>query len=224
MRHCIDLFRPWASVGRAIDAIGSRSHKRGAVVDFFLYHTSLDGRAAWPDSYYESRNYALTFSLDQRTKFFGQFENGEYLDIHNWVFTVSSFRLLIKELYSLGLIDLLEVEEPVVGFQTPEHYWEFYAFLHKDTTAARDLPASERLDLLQAIASETAHRFASTLTRPEFISSTDDLEILRTEIEAMKLQISELKANQGSHNWRFTKLYRELRAGLAHAIASNRPR
>ena len=68
-------------------------------------------------------------------------ERGTYLDVHEWCFTPTSFRLMIRDLFELGFIQLKEL-----AFH-PSQGSEFYIAL----SCAGALPPGTRLDLLQEI-------------------------------------------------------------------------
>jgi len=71
-------------------------------------------------------------------------ERGQYLDVHEWCFTPTSFRLMMPDLFDLGLIQLKELAfYPTLGC-------EFYIVLSRTGT----LPAGTRMELLQRILRE----------------------------------------------------------------------
>lgn len=71
-------------------------------------------------------------------------ERGSYLDVHEWCFTPTSFRLMMRDLFELGFIQLKEL-----AFH-PSQGSEFYIALSR----AGVLPPGTRLDLLQEVLRE----------------------------------------------------------------------
>jgi hypothetical protein len=64
-----------------------------------------------------------------------------YLDVHEWCFTPTSFRLMMRDLFELGFIQLKELAfYPTTGS-------EFYIALSR----TGELPAGTRLELLQQV-------------------------------------------------------------------------
>src|SRR5260370_15523886 len=51
----------------------------------------------------------LCVDLSMRSERWKQSKTSTFLDLHNWVFTPCSFRLLIEDLYQLGYIRLREI-------------------------------------------------------------------------------------------------------------------
>jgi len=71
-------------------------------------------------------------------------ERGQYLDVHERCFTPTTFRLMMRDLFDLGLIQLKELAfYPILGC-------EFYIVLSRTGT----LPAGTRMELLQRILRE----------------------------------------------------------------------
>jgi hypothetical protein len=92
----------------------------------------------------------------------------EYIDAHHWVFTKTSFELLLRDLMSLGFLKNISIIEifDVVGC-------EFYVSLQK-TDKPLSSPAlnnQERLHLVRCIESELASSH-NNVTMNEPVSST----------------------------------------------------
>ena len=68
-------------------------------------------------------------------------ERGSYLDVHEWCFTPASFRLMMRDLFELGFIQLKEL-----AFHLSQGS-EFYIALSR----AGALPPGTRLELLEQI-------------------------------------------------------------------------
>jgi SAM-dependent methyltransferase len=107
-RRTFDIYRPLTGLGGLIDAHlqGRRLSSPGLTAEFAFNLAKLDGRDIWT----ENDSGAPEFELDE---WWAKHEmekavSGAYIDIHAWVFTPSSFRLLIEDLNALGFIGLRE--------------------------------------------------------------------------------------------------------------------
>ena len=144
-RYCFDWFRPLTGIGRVIDAARNpqRIHSAGTVAEYFLTIVSKGGRIAWDVN--EKGEFEFVHSLEQAKQAIRDVgERGSYLDVHEWCFTPTSFRLMMRDLFELGLIQLKEL-----AFH-PSQGSEFYITLSR----AGVLPPSTRLDLLQEVLRE----------------------------------------------------------------------
>lgn len=108
-RRCFDFFRPVSTTGAVLQAHleGRTRHTPGAAFDFVANFTRLDGRegvgAAAPASF------TLANSLASAHAAFEQFAAAaDYQDCHAWVFTPSSFRLILGDLAAIGALALAE--------------------------------------------------------------------------------------------------------------------
>lgn len=108
--NCFDFFRENTSLSQVIDKhFGEASrHGYGSLVEQRSYLASLNGNTSWNGNILKTEK-NLCF-LD--TKAFarqGLEPSSAYIDVHEWVFTPGSFRILIHDLNELGFIDLEEV-------------------------------------------------------------------------------------------------------------------
>jgi len=108
-RYCFDYLRPASSTGQVIQAHleGRIRHTPGQIFDSFSMATKLNGSIAWSKDSTGSLEFLHppTFGnvmLDQYVK------SDEYVDVHAWVFTPSSFRLIIRDLNELGFLNIQE--------------------------------------------------------------------------------------------------------------------
>ena len=107
-RYCFDRFRERSSLGRVIDTYRAAPavHTEGSAVEYFLTVVRKgDLISFWPDAPGE---YSTVHTLAEAERAAGLAAEGEYVDLHNWVFTPHHFRLLIEDLRSVGLITLRE--------------------------------------------------------------------------------------------------------------------
>lgn len=103
-RYCFDRYRPRTSLASIIDAHQSnrKIHSVGTAAEYFLNVVSRGGHIAW-DPTHDGQYAFVHTSEEARNAMQVIAEQGAYLDLHAWVFTPSSFRLVIEDLYILGL-------------------------------------------------------------------------------------------------------------------------
>ena len=145
IRHCFDRFRPITGIGRVIDAAGNteKIHSVGTAAEFYLSMVRKGGQIAWDAT--EAGTYEFVYSLAEAEQAMRDVsERGQYLDVHEWCFTPTSFRLMMRDLFDLGLIQLKEL-----AFY-PTQGCEFYIVLSRTGT----LPVGTRMELLQQILRE----------------------------------------------------------------------
>ena len=126
-RYCFDKFRPVTSLAHVIDRhrTGADQHTPGSVAEYYLNVVRCDDQDAWDSKATGSISFShppeagqLNFSLAKNAR--------EWLDVHAWCFVPHAFRLLIQDLYDLGLIPLKELSfSPTVGC-------EFYMTLSRE--------------------------------------------------------------------------------------------
>lgn len=108
-RFCFDFYRPISGLGSVIDSAlrKDKIHPPGSVVEYFLNVVSKDGSIAWSDS--REGDFKLVHSLDDAKRGMATAVDGTYLDIHRWCFVPHSFRLMMHDLYAMGLIRMREI-------------------------------------------------------------------------------------------------------------------
>ena len=107
-RYCFDRFRERSSLGRVIDVhrAAPSVHTEGSMWEYYLTVVHKGPAISWYSG--APGDYGIHHTFDEARAAAGKAEHGEYVDIHNWVFTPSHFRLLIEDLYSIGLSPLRE--------------------------------------------------------------------------------------------------------------------
>jgi SAM-dependent methyltransferase len=107
-RFSFDRFRERTSLGRVIDVYRAapQVHTEGSVVEYYINVVRKGESISW--AVRAPGEYANVHSLAQARSYSAKAIAGEYVDVHNWVFTPNHFRLLIEDLYTLGLIRLRE--------------------------------------------------------------------------------------------------------------------
>lgn len=154
-RYCFDHYRPITGISRIIDNHfqSSKLHTPGAVAEYYLNVVSKAGLISWNSS--TSGEYSFVHTLEHaRTGMEAVNNENAYLDIHAWCFVPHSFRLLIHDLFSLGLIPFQEVE----FFSTDG--CEFYITLGR---VGKGITKS-RLEMLNIIDAEIKEQVAPSKT------------------------------------------------------------
>ncbi len=108
-RYCFDVYREKTGLSPVLDAFRERRkiHSSGTAADYFLNVVTKGGNLAWSRDYDGETRF--THGLGEAKQAIKAIENdGVFLDVHSWVFTPCSFRLLIEDLYQLGYIRLRE--------------------------------------------------------------------------------------------------------------------
>lgn len=104
-RYCFDYFRPHSTTGATLAAHFARAsrHDAASLFDFVSYCSNNDGDIAWSQT--PPGDLQLLHGIDAFD--LGQFEqlSEHYQDCHGWLYTPSSFALLILELSALKFID-----------------------------------------------------------------------------------------------------------------------
>ncbi len=109
-RFCFDHLRRRSSTGDIVQAnIELRSrHTPGQILDHFAYATKLDESGSWHRDSVGKVTFVHDASLAEGMLSRAQ-TSPDYIDVHGWVFTPSSFRLILGDLNSLGLVCLDEI-------------------------------------------------------------------------------------------------------------------
>ena len=144
-RFCFDHFREITPISRVMDAHLSKTtvHTAGTAADYFLNVTKKGGLIAWHPAH--SGPYEFVHGLPDALAAMKAAEAGQYIDLHAWCFTPSSFRLLVEDLFALGLTRLREKQ----FFDSTTH--EFFISLQQGAPG----PGCSRMDLLHRKESET---------------------------------------------------------------------
>ena len=150
-RYCFDYFNPLTTTGELLDAFHQKRKRPslGKIFDHVANACARDGAIAWSK---ESQG-ALTLmhSFEQAKDAWRSAQNTpDYVDVHCWRFTPSSFAMNIQDLQQLQLLDL----RYKLSFDTSG--CEFYVSLEKEPPEGRTA-AKTRLELHQAICKEVAN-------------------------------------------------------------------
>ena len=158
-RYCFDHFRPLTTTREVLDAFGQRRNRptSGSVWDHMVNCVTLDGETSWSADTHGK--FGSVYSFEYARKVWDQATAGAYVDVHVSCFTPASFRLIVQDLRSLGLLTGLDVTHE---FETAGN--EFFVTLGRET---REPVASERIALLRQIDSELAEATRAESTPEE---------------------------------------------------------
>lgn len=132
-RYCFDCQRENTALGRVIDVALTKptNHSPGTAAEYFLKVCRKGDRIAWGEGHLGDLEpvHGLTDALNAMA----QVRAGHYYDLHEWVFTPDSFRMIIRDLRDLRLIDLEEQRfHPTRGH-------EFFVTLRRPAVAKRSV-------------------------------------------------------------------------------------
>jgi hypothetical protein len=179
-RATFDYHRPPSGLGAVVDAhlAGRRISSPGATAEFELYIADYHADALAPPF--------MQQDIEHACNMMARAARGEYHDVHAWVFTPSSFRLLVEDLHRLGLLQAREA-----AFVEGED--EFYVQLSREGAG----PDLDRLAL-------------STRAVDELRGACEIERLVRRNI-ALR---GELEATRRTLSWRLTAPLRAIRRGL----------
>lgn len=146
-RYSFDVLRPTCTTGDVIQAHVERRkvHSVGKMFDEFAYNSLRAGSLAWDRN--DAGELKFFRALDDARAVFSHVQSShEFIDIHAWQFTPSSFRLMVHDLNQFGFIQLKEKAFLDVG------EGEFYTTLSCDGSGC----AVDRLSLAKLSISEQA--------------------------------------------------------------------
>jgi predicted SAM-dependent methyltransferase len=148
-RYCFDYFSSSSSTGNVLDAYSEKRVRpsHGQIFDYIADSAKRNGDIAWlADGLGGADELAHTF-VEAQAHWEKSISTTDYIDAHCWRFTPASFRLMISDLLSLGLINLdIKAEFDTMGC-------EFYVSLSKKVGTPVNL---DRLTALQTKKLENA--------------------------------------------------------------------
>jgi predicted SAM-dependent methyltransferase len=108
-RYCFDVYREKTSLSSILDAFREKRkiHSPGTAAEYFLNVATKGGHIAWSHETEGETRFVHGLS-DAKQAMKGIESDGAVMDLHSWVFTPSSFRLLIEDLHQLGCIQVRE--------------------------------------------------------------------------------------------------------------------
>lgn len=156
VRFCFDRFRPISGLAKVIDAHYQNHvvHTPGSIAEFRLNFVHRDDQPGWAEGTPLEDSYTFIYSRENVLEHLEKCgRSSEYADCHAWCFTPHSFRLLINDLFDLGLIKMREV-----GF-FPSEGCEFHVALSRNGKGS----GMDRLELLKAVDEEVARGLEPSL-------------------------------------------------------------
>jgi hypothetical protein len=221
-RFCFDYFRFPTTTGEVLNAyvLQRARHSPGAVFDHVALAAERNVQIAWGRTSVGEvtlkHNIADAVFQYERAK-----SSNEYIDIHNWRFTPSSFRLILRELRALHLTPLVEKS----FFETAG--CEFYVSLGKPPATRHEtseiLSDAERLRLIRDIRGELMF-CAEGVDTQQYHNLSRMLCRRNLELQSANRRLDTIMA---SRSWRVTAPLRLLKDRLNRAILkwiSRRPR
>lgn len=132
-RYCFDCQRENTALGRVIDVALTKptNHSPGTAAEYFLKVCRKGDRIAWGEGHLGDLE--PVHGLADALNAMAQVRAGHYYDLHEWVFTPDSFRMIIRDLRDLRLID---VEEQCFH---PTRGHEFFVTLRRPAVARRSV-------------------------------------------------------------------------------------
>jgi SAM-dependent methyltransferase len=212
-RYCFDILRPLSSTGEILDAfVEERTrHTPGKSFDLAANLCDRNGASGWYHG--APGDLALRYDLGYAK---GLFENAkitsDYLDTHAWTYTPSSFRLILRDLNEMNLLNLREDKfHDTYGL-------EFFVALPRNGTGC----AISRLELACAVNDELAvigaPKTQAIVDEAVFAEQKAVIEMQNAEIarlrDALQSAESELLSISRSRSWRLTSPLRALNAKL----------
>ncbi len=149
-RYCFDHHRPETGIAKIIDSYFQKHtvHSPGTAAEYYLNVVSKNGMIAWDAD--TTGEYRFVHSLENACQEMHRAAVQQtYTDVHAWCFVPSSFRLIIHDLFCLGLIPFQEV------CFFPTRGCEFYITLGRK---GNGIEGMARMEMLEMIASEICSR------------------------------------------------------------------
>jgi 2-polyprenyl-3-methyl-5-hydroxy-6-metoxy-1,4-benzoquinol methylase len=151
-RYCFDHFRPLTGISKIIDAHfpHRKTHSLGTAVEQNLYAVSKGEKGCWRQTAVGKYRFSSSVKAaceqmecvtDEAARLKSVANRGDYLDCHAWCFSPHSFRLILHDLYLLGLTSLREIS------YFPTHGCEFFVTLGRQGVGLK----LDRLEMLKLI-------------------------------------------------------------------------
>lgn len=110
-RYCFDYFRWPSSTGDVLQAYTEKRsrHSPGTVFDYFSNVVKMGEMIAWAQGT-PADEFSYIHTFEQAKQLWKQAQTtNDYIDVHSWRFTPSSFKLILHDLNALGITQLTEV-------------------------------------------------------------------------------------------------------------------
>jgi SAM-dependent methyltransferase len=185
-RACFDFFRHPSSTAEAVRAWQTRRdrHTHQTFFECDAYTVFKLGHPGWYKTSTESVR--LDRPISDAVNTAEQAESSDYIDAHGWVFTPSSFALMVFELRCLGLTNL------VIDDLVPSADTEFFVWLKPDLSPMADLSSvnAKRVELLTNVILDLEEQAIQIpLSRQSLLQRDNDQ--LREENAQLKERLAE---------------------------------
>jgi len=203
-RYCFDYLRPVTSISQVIDSHLNRSlvHSPGSIYEHMSSACKSSGDIAWIHPCLPV-GLETIHDIDSAVKTYNEaLDQTGYIDIHKWVFTKSTFELLIYDLNCLNLINL----QINASFDTLGH--EFYVSLVKQDSEF--IPDDKiRFELVLRVLDELEPADINPALTAQVNILNEKVTDLKNQVNTLNNQISGI---YGSATWKagekIQKLYR----------------
>ncbi|GEK22285.1 class I SAM-dependent methyltransferase [Cellulomonas xylanilytica] len=185
-RYSFDALRPQTTVGQVLGAheAGDTRPSVRAVYDHFLSAVRMTSDALWAGA---------VPTLDDRAHdpelvpgLLARRAEGEYIDVHVWTFTPTSFAQQVAELAWLGAVDFTATQVTA----TARNELEFYARLER---IPRGASADERAALAAGAVRHVADEEPPAADEPPVVPAEPEPDGIRTYVSAKELQLIRAK-------------------------------
>jgi SAM-dependent methyltransferase len=179
-RFCFDYYRPPSGLARMIDAFvaGDARTTAGSVVEHIMYAATVDGAITWDRAAEQACPIFLHTAEQARGLYDSVAREGANHDVHAWVFTPASFRLIAEDLNRLGLVSVRER-----SWHDTEGY-EFYVQLSRQgggPDVTRATLARSAIAAWNGASEEVAEQFpAPRMTTTPFRSGGELVELAQS--------------------------------------------
>jgi SAM-dependent methyltransferase len=214
-RYTFDYLRKETEPADVLDAWirGARVPQTRAILDFALHFADNDCLGAWQPGFDGSGLKPRHTPESAIACGRAALADGEYNDVHCWVFTPVSFARLMAQLGSYGAIGF----KCANFFDTPSHTFEFFVTMQKSSDV-REIVASwaEMQRQLEEKQRATAQAMLSKYetegaSAKELLAKEREIEALKADIEKKK---TELEKIERSSSWKVTAPLRAVRRWL----------
>lgn len=151
-RYCFDVFRPASTPGDIIQAFleKRRRHSLGAIWDHFSMITKKGDVVSWSKGHQGEYQFIHPNLTDAHKMLACAQESSEYIDVHNWRFTPSSFKLIVN--------DICELDYTTLSINTffETEGCEFITQLQKGSLSSFD--KNKREDLIKGMLQESLEK------------------------------------------------------------------
>jgi predicted SAM-dependent methyltransferase len=201
-RFCFDRFRPLSSLGDVLQQHEhpQQLHPLAPTVDAHAYAARRHGvEQTWTRETTDDPRLVMSDWSEVGDIIHMVRTSREYWDMHRWVFTPTSFSLLVTDLRQLGLIGL-EIDAVVEAER-----FEFVAVLRKTSGGAPALDAAARVEALRMIERELVEQAGIPADHDVHAS----LVAARSEVAALRGSWS-WRATAPLRRWRYTPALKDL--------------